>query len=389
MRFGLRSAISDRGTLATYLFKSFIQAGFECSTHKLRGGRRLDMVAATQHDRFVEQDYDAILALGMRTVREGIRWPRIEQSDGTLDFSSVCPILNAARQRGIEIVWDMFHFGWPDRLDIFSPAWLDAFERLAEAFALVLKAECPARAMIAPMNEISFVAWAGGDTAYLNPFCKCRGHELKRQLVRAYVRGAAAVRRVLPDALLVSPEPVIHIVGRPGVPGDAEQAEAYRMAMFEAWDMVLGRVHRDLGGSEDNIDVFGCNYYDRNQWYNFGGTIYRNDPNYRPFHQILQEVFERYRRPLFISETGTENDARAGWFAYVAEETRKANSLQIPVEGICLYPILNHPGWDDDRHCHNGLFDYASSSGRRPAYQPLANEILKQEEIRLTGRKTG
>lgn len=345
------------------------------------------MVAATQHDRFVEQDYDAILAFGMRTVREGIRWPVIQRADGSMDFSSVRPFLEAARRRGIEIIWDLFHFGWPDGLDIFSDAWLEAFERLAEGFAKILKAESPERALIAPLNEISFISWAGGDTAYLNPFQKGRGHELKRQLVRAYVRGAAAVRRVLPDAQFVSPEPVIHIAGRPGVPGDDRAAEAYRMAMFEAWDMILGRVHQDLGGSENNIHIIGCNFYDRNEWFNFGETIHRADPEYRPFHLILKEVYERYRRPIFVSETGTEDEARPGWFGYIAEEGRKALQQGIPLEGICLYPILNHPGWDDDRHCHNGLFDYASAAGRREAYPPLAEEILRQEEIRLTGDK--
>ena len=345
------------------------------------------MVAATQHDRFVDQDYDAILALGMRTVREGIRWPLIESSSGALDFSSVRPMLESARKRGIEIIWDLFHFGWPDHLDIFSPAWLDSFERLAEGFAQVLAAEWPETAWISPLNEISFISWAGGDTAYLNPFGKGRGHELKRQLVRGFVRAAAAVRRVLPDARLVSPEPVIHIAARPGVAGDAESAEAYRMSMFEAWDMILGRVHQDLGGSEGNIDVIGVNFYDRNEWFNFGETIHRGDPDYRPFHQILVEVYKRYRRPIIVSETGTENDGRASWFAYIANEGRKAMALGVPLEGICLYPILNHPGWDDDRHCHNGLFDYAADSGRRATYYPLANEILKQEQIRLTEEK--
>jgi hypothetical protein len=50
----------------------------------------------------------------------------------------------------------------------------------------------------------------------------------------------------------------------------------------------------------------------------------------------------------------------------------------VPVEGICLYPILNHPGWDDDRHCYNGLFDYADATGRREAFGPLADEIARR-----------
>jgi hypothetical protein len=48
------------------------------------------------------------------------------------------------------------------------------------------------------------------------------------------------------------------------------------------------------------------------------------------------------------------------------------------VEGVCLYPIVNHPGWDDDRHCYNGLFDYADDTGNREVFAPLAEEVARQ-----------
>src|ERR1700744_4046161 len=118
--------------------------------------------------------------------------------------------------------------------------------------------------------------------------------------------------------------------------------------MFEAWDMLLGGRGAELGGREEYVDIIGVNFYDRNEWWNFDGTIHRNDPENRPFHLILREVYQRYDRPVFVAETGTENDARPGWFAYIASEVGCARELGVPVQGICLYPILNHPGWDDD-----------------------------------------
>ncbi len=35
---------------ASRLFQSFFIGGFECATHRRRDGRRLDLLAATQHD---------------------------------------------------------------------------------------------------------------------------------------------------------------------------------------------------------------------------------------------------------------------------------------------------------------------------------------------------
>jgi hypothetical protein len=339
------------------------------------------MVAATRHDKFVSQDYARLKKFGIATAREGIRWPLIARADGPLDFSSTLPTIEAAQDAGVEIIWDLLHFGWPAGLDVFSPAWLDAFAELAHGFARVLRENSDPPYWIAPVNEISFVSWAGGDVAYLNPFERGRGPELKTQLVRGFIAAARAVREEIPQVKLVSPEPVIHIVGRPDVPGDEASAEGYRQSMFEAWDMILGRRRAELGGSEDLIDTIGVNFYDRNEWFNHGATIVRSQPEYRPFSQILREVWERYRRPVFVSETGTEGEDRPAWFAYIAQEVRAAKAAGAPVEGICLYPIVDHPGWDDDRYCPNGLWGYADDEGRRPVYEPLAEEIRREMSL--------
>ena len=364
------------------LFNSFWQAGFECSTHTLRNGKRLDLVSSTQHDIFAEQDYARISSLGILTAREGLRWHLIETEPGRYDFSSAKPILEAGRKYGVQIVWDLLHFGWPARLDIFDASWVAAFTNFAAAFGRWLRAEMPDNAMVAPVNEISFLSWAGGDTAYLNPFAVDRGAELKRQLVRGALNASASLRAEIPDVRLVAPEPVIHIVGDPNRPDDIKQAEQYRSAMFEAWDMLTGRAQPELGGDESFLDIIGINYYDSNQWWNYGNTIRRHEPQYRPFRDIVAEVYQRYDRPLFIAETGTEGDDRAGWLAYIAAEVRAAIQTGTPVHGICLYPILNHPGWGDDRHCHNGLWDYPQPDGTREIYHPLADEILR---LRLSG----
>lgn len=363
------------------LFKSFWQAGFECSTHVLRSGKRLDLVASTGHDILAEKDFRRLRDIGFRTVREGLRWHLIEKESGQYDFSSVLPILDAARREGIEIIWDLLHFGWPSFLDIFDEKWISAFAAFAGAFARFLGRGVTEPIFVAPVNEISFFAWAGGDTGYLNPFANGRGAELKRQLVKGSLRASDALRAEIPGVRLVAPEPVIHIVGNPNIPEDVRQASEYRSSMFEAWDMICGRAQPELGGDESYLDVIGINYYDRNQWWNYGRTIRRDEAEYRPFRAILAEVYQRYRRPMFVSETGTEGADRPSWLAYIAQETRAAIAAGSAMEGICLYPILNHPGWDDDRHCFNGLWDYPEPDGNRAIYQPLADEIERQRNL--------
>src|SRR5579871_5329627 len=116
------------------LFRSFWMAGFECSCHINSKGERLDMTAAVQHDRFCESDYRRLKELGIQTARDGLRWPRIERG-GAYDWSSWIPMLEAARAGQTQVIWDLFHYGWPDDIDIFSASFVDRFARFCSAAA--------------------------------------------------------------------------------------------------------------------------------------------------------------------------------------------------------------------------------------------------------------
>lgn len=148
--------------------------------------------------------------------------------------------------------------------------------------------------------------------------------------------------------------------------------------MYHAWETVAGSRSPELGGAHRYLDIVGANYYCHNQWRINGGPIDRSHPRYRPLRMLLAELYRRTRRPIFIGETGIEEDRRPEWLAYVCDEVVAALHAGVPVEGICLYPIVNHPGWDDDRHCHNGLWDYCNESGHREIYRPLADELQRQ-----------
>lgn len=363
------------------LFESFFQGGFECSTHLLKSGKRLDEIAFTRHDRFVRQDYLRVRRQGMRTVRDGIRWHLIETRAGVYDFSSALPMVQAARETETQVIWDLCHYGWPDWLDIFEPRFIDAFAKLAHRFARLLASETDQQPLIIPINEISFFSWAAGQTGYLNPFARRRGHELKHQLVRASIAAIEALRDVVPNVRIIQVEPLINVL--PKDPDNSRQrraAENYRMSQFEAWDMLAGRLHPELGGAEKYLDIIGGNYYAYNQWILNGPTVKLGTPRYRPFRELVKEAYDRYRRPFFIAETGIEDEARPSWFRYVCAEVFEAMRSGAQIEGICLYPIVNHPGWEDDRHCYNGLWDYADDLGRREIYQPLADELRRQRE---------
>lgn len=373
---------NEAGLDSGALLQSFFVGGFECSTHRSHSGRQLDLIAATGHDRHALADYRRLQAMGITVARDGLRWHLIEQTPGRYDFSSVLPLLRAARETGVQVIWDLCHYGWPTDIDIFKPEFVKRFARLARAFAHLLANETETIPFICPVNEISFFSWVGGEVGWFCPYGHERGLELKTQLVRAAIEGIEAFRDVLPGARIVHTDPLINVIAHPDTPQDAETAAGYTRAQFDAWDMLCGRTWPQLGGHEKYLDIMGLNYYVHNQWFYPERTmIPPSHPLYRPFRNILQEVYERYRRPMFIAETGIENEERPSWLRYICGEVLAAKKAGVPLEGICLYPIVNHPGWEDDRHCYNGLWDYADENGHRIIYEPFARELRRQMRL--------
>ena len=123
------------------LFRGFWQGGFECSSHRrAHDRRRLDMIAATRHDSLAEHDYRTLKRHGIVTVRDGLRWHLIEQRPGQYDWSSLDRQLDAAAASGTEVIWDLLHYGWPDDVDVWSPAFVARFAAFAAAAARVIGA---------------------------------------------------------------------------------------------------------------------------------------------------------------------------------------------------------------------------------------------------------
>lgn len=350
--------------------------GFECSTHLNPHRKRVDVIAATKHDEFAEADYRRLMNFGMKTARDGVRWHLIETRPFEYDFSSVLNQVRAAKKTGIQIVWDLFHYGYPNDLDIFSAEFIIRFTLFAEAFTRFLLNEDDRTPFFCPVNEISFFAWIAAEVGMFYPYERRRADELKRMLVKSSISAIDAIRKNISNARFMQAEPAIEVTTASKKRHLIKDAKNFRESQFQAFDMLTGRREPELGGAEKYLDIVGINFYSNNQWrHPSGRRVLLGHKKFRPFNEILREYYERYQRPILIAETGIEGDLRPVWFRYIYEQAKIAENHGVPVEGICLYPIFNHPGWDDDRHCPNGLWGYADETGEREIYQPLADEI--------------
>jgi hypothetical protein len=361
-------------------FDSFFQAGFECSSHRRRDGVRLDLIRATSHDKHVFEDYSVLAELGFRTLRDGLRWHLIGATPGKFDWSSWVPALEAAERLGLQVIWDLFHYGSPDCLDQGAPDFPDRFTDFALAAIEKHQAVSAQPAVACPLNEINFLSWAVRDGYFPAVGPPVPGW-FKEQLVRTAIMASKAIKQEWPETVLIGAEPLIHIAPHDRKRRTMRDAQQNLQGMYESYDWILGLAKPELGGELSLVDVMGWNFYPHNQWYYQGPTIPMGHHEYRPLADMLVEMARRYRKPILISETGAEGTAKPSWLHYVCNEVRDALDRDADIRGICWYPITAYPGWDNSRHAATGLLSTIVADGKRHIDERLYEEFRTQQAL--------
>ena len=353
------------------VFESFWMGGYEGADHLNANGHPLDMMRASGHLDRMDEDHAAAAALGLRCVRESIGWRLAETSHRQYDFSRAVAIAQSARRHGLQVLWSLMHYGTPPDLSLFDDALVERFAAFAGAAARALRSLHGRPPVYTLVNEIGFLAWAVSATNRIHPYqgdplrrgdsTEASGYAVKCRLVRAVLAGMQAVKAVDPRARFLHVEPVIHVVAPPGRADLVPMAERIRGYQWQVWDLIAGRLEPALGGHPAALDLIGVNHYHGGQWEVLTEkrlAWHLDDPRRCPLASLLAEVWRRYRRPLVIAETGHFGAGRAEWLDEVAAEALRARAEGVPLKGLCLYPLVDRPDWDDAAHWHHsGLWD--------------------------------
>jgi beta-glucosidase/6-phospho-beta-glucosidase/beta-galactosidase len=367
------------------MFKSFFLGGFECATGYNREGTWIDLIADTAHHLHADDDYRRIRDVGIRAVRDAIRWPLVDHGGGRFDFSSVAPVVAAARKNDIDVVWDLFHYGYPSGVDLLSDSFIDRFAAYCAACARFLRRRSDQPLWFTPVNEPSYFAWAAGEAGHFAPYLTDNCRALKMALVRAALRGIDAIRAEVPDARFLHADPICRVVPPSDDPAAIAAAHHFnREIVFEAWDMLCGRRHPELGGSRAHLDVVGINYYWNCQWeHGADGTwLDDDDPRRLPLRDLVMDVWKRYGGEVVISETAHWGDHRARWLRELADEVEAVLDAGVPLRGVCLYPIIGMRDWHHPRDwMPMGLWDIDCSNGMcRIVHAPTLDAFLETQE---------
>lgn len=340
-------------------------AGFECADQQNAFGERVDLIKLTGHDRFINEDYQRLKEIGITTIREGIRWSFVERSPFVYDWLQVEEIIMNAKKNGIQVIWDICHFGFPDDLTPLHPMFARRFSQLCRAFVLKYRSLVPdGELIITPINEVSFLSWLGGDAKGTSPYCVNQGWEVKYMLMKAYIEGIEMMKEIDPTIKIMTTEPLISITS-----SDSSDPNAILHALeknneqYQVLDILSGKLCPELRGKPEYLDIIGVNYYFDNQWtFPDHQFIPWNDSppdsRWRSLHSLIEEVFIKFGRPIVLSETSHPGEDRPIWFKMIHDECMSIIRLGVPLYGCCIYPIIDRPDWDLPHVWHrSGLWD--------------------------------
>lgn len=350
------------------LFASSFWAGFECTSARVSPHRRLDLLKATKHDIYCEDDYQLIEQLGISTVREGLAWSQIDKK-GHYNFDRYTKMMKAGQRLSMQQIWDLNHFDYPDDVDPFANEFIDRFALYSRAaYKQIRKFQNPP-IIITPINEISFFAWIAADQGAWAPHLKGsrNGLAFKKQLVRAALAAMDVIWKEDKSVRFLHVDPFMRRVPKTPVTKKVlnHVNDFNNIVRYEAWDMLAGKRYPELGGGDKYLDIIGMNYYMHNQEWVMGdgrGIKHRMidwmHKDRVAFSSMIEDVYKRYGRPIVISETGSYGEHRLQWWKRFTEQIDNAKNQKLPVLGVCAYPILDRPDNTGYLQPQSGLWDF-------------------------------
>jgi dTDP-4-dehydrorhamnose reductase len=393
-----------------------IWGGVECTINRV-GGSFHDQLRRSGHLARPD-DIDRFTELGLSALRFPLVWERACSCvDAVADFTSVEPILERAKQRGLRVIAGLCHHGsGPSGTDLLDPL----FEYALARYALQVAQRYPWIEDYTPINEPLTTARFSCLYGHWYPHQKDTGAFLRAVVHQcsAVARAMEAIRTVQPRARLVQTEDMATVRSSPTLDYQARYENHRR---FLSLDLLCGRVDtshplychlRDHGIREEQLtflrehactpDVMGINYYFTSDRYldadlarhpadTHGGNgrdryadvdAARAGVGIIGHLDTLQMVWDRYRAPVAISEVhaGCTREEQLRWFCEAWEAAQQARAVGVDVRAVTAWALLGSFDWNslvtvEAGVYESGLFDLRSHPPRQTALAHLVKSL--------------
>lgn len=372
-----------------------------------RTGRTLDEYELTEHYRRLDADLGLFAELGLRAVRYGIPWHRINPAPGVWDFEWADRPLQRLLELGIQPVVDLVHYGLPGWIE---GAYLNPRfpEFMAEYAARIAERFRGRIHTYTPLNEPRVTAWYCGRLGWWPP-----NRRSWRGFVQVLLAACRGIVRTIERTREVDPE-IVHVhvdatdLYTAATPDLEPEAARRQEIVFLALDLVVGCVRpghalyewlRANGASEADLewfashgvtlDLVGLNLYPLFS----GKRLVRTRDGLRirmPYagadivERLAELYWRRYERPVFVSETASEGpvERRRAWLEDSVAAAGRVRARGIPLVGYTWWPLFALVTWayregrrsPDEYLKQMGLWDLRSApDGLARVRTPLAD----------------
>jgi beta-glucosidase len=390
-----------------FIWASGIEDTFVPQTR--RGHRALDEYELIGHYQHWREDLMLAKQLGVKMLRWGVPWYRVEPQQGEFDWrwtDELLPYL--VEELGVTPIVDLMHYGCPFWLrgEFANAEYPQAVATYAGAFAERYK---HLTHWYTPLNEPLENASMCGKRGLWPPYL--RGDSgyvtIMLQLVRGIRNSVAAIKSADPHAILVH----IEAAGlRRAAREDLEVLAAEdRLRGFLCYDLLTGRLNNEhslftwllRNGASPNdlssfartpieLDVLGLNFYP--QWstqqitVDGGGRLmYRaTEKDGAGFGALIDDFYRRYQVPIIVTETSAKGSdrVRARWLEDSVAAVKCLRGQGVPVLGYTWFPMFTMIDWRyrygreplETYRLELGMYTLAPNAGSRWRPTPLVEQ---------------
>ena len=336
------------------------------------GHRSLDEYELMGHYEHWREDLSLGRELGLKAMRWGVPWYKVEPEPGKFDWHWVDDVIPfMVEELNILPVIDLMHYG--------CPFWLkrefannDYPKRVADYAATFADRYNHLLSWYTPLNEPIINALMCGLRGLWPPYLKGdQGYiRIMLQLARGIQRTVKVLKEINPNSVMVHVEATgLTRTVREDLRSLARE-EQYRG--YLCYDLISGRLTHDHllfswlvrnGASPDvleeitrnpiHLDVLGLNFYpqwstkllhiDKRGRLAFSET----EPEGDGFKELITHYHDRYRVPIMITETSAvgSDDIRQRWLKSSVSMIRDLRSEGVPVIGYTWFPLFTMVDW--------------------------------------------
>ena len=368
--------------------------------------KRVDEMEVCGHYKRWEEDFKLISDMGISHLRYGPALYKTHVAPGRYDWEFTDATFAVLKQRGIEPITDLCHFGVPDWIGGFdNDDWPAYFAEYAKAFAL----RYPWVRYYTPVNEIFVAAEFSGQFGWWNQ--RATGDKgfvrALHNLCKANVMAMRAILEVRPDAVFIQSESSEYFHAED--PGVLALANTLNEKRFLSLDLTYGHPVYDVmyeylidnGMTRDEYHWFRENHVKAscvmgNDYYITNEHTVHTDGNVSPsgeifgYYVITHQYYTRYRLPVMHTKTNLPDSAEApNWLRKEWANFFRLRQDGIPMLGFTWYSLTDQIDWDsalqnDAGHVNPvGLFDLDRNI--RPVGEAYKKLISQWRDILPTG----